>query len=120
MIDAITTHHEPLSSSAKMAPFAETPPGFTAFDTFVPFGLQLIHEGLFEPLQWVEKVTVAPAKVANMYDRWLAEAGWVLVNPALEWIITKDSIVSNGKNTPLINQVSNRESRTDIYCINLQ
>ncbi|MEN3977947.1 dihydroorotase [Acinetobacter sp. CWB-B33] len=106
VIDAITTHHEPLSSSAKMAPFAETLPGFTAFDTFVPFGLQLIHEGLFEPLQWVEKVTVAPAKVANMYERWLAEAGWVLVNPALEWIITKDSIVSNGKNTPLINQAA--------------
>ena len=106
VIDAITTHHEPLSSSAKMAPFAETLPGFTAFDTFVPFGLQLIHEGLFEPLQWVEKVTVAPAKVANMYERWRAEAGWVLVNPALEWIITKDSIVSNGKNTPLINQAA--------------
>lgn len=113
VIDAITTHHEPLSSSAKMAPFAETLPGFTAFDTFVPFGLQLIHEGLFEPLQWVEKVTVAPAKVANMYDRWLAEAGWVLVNPALEWIITKDSIVSNGKNTPLINQaVTGKAIRT--------
>ena len=113
VIDAITTHHEPLSSSAKMAPFAETLPGFTAFDTFVPFGLQLIHEGLFEPLQWVEKVTVAPAKVANMYDRWLAEAGWVLVNPALEWIITKDSIVSNGKNTPLINQaVTGKAVRT--------
>ena len=106
VIDAITTHHEPLSSSAKMAPFAETLPGFTAFDTFVPFGIQLIQEGLFEPLQWVEKVTVAPAKVANMYERWRAEAGWVLVNPALEWIITKDSIVSNGKNTPLINQAA--------------
>jgi dihydroorotase len=113
VIDAITTHHEPLSSSAKMAPFAETLPGFTAFDTFVPFGIQLIQEGLFEPLEWVEKVTVVPAKVANMYERWLAEAGWVLVNPALEWIITKDSIVSNGKNTPLINQaVTGKAVRT--------
>lgn len=113
VIDAITTHHEPLSISAKMAPFAETLPGFTAFDTFVPFGIQLIQEGLFEPLEWVEKVTVVPAKVANMYERWLAEAGWVLVNPALEWIITKDSIVSNGKNTPLINQaVTGKAVRT--------
>ncbi|WP_353142025.1 dihydroorotase [Acinetobacter pragensis] len=104
VIDAITTHHEPLSSSAKMAPFAETLPGFTAFDTFVPFGVQLINEGLFEPLEWVGKVTVAPAKAANMYERWLKEAGWVLVNPAIEWTLNKDSIVSNGKNTPLINQ----------------
>jgi dihydroorotase len=104
VIDAISTHHEPLSSSAKMAPFAETLPGFTAFDTFVPFGVQLINEGLFEPLEWVEKVTVSPAKVANMYERWVQESGWILVNPSLEWTLNKDTIVSNGKNTPLIHQ----------------
>ena len=104
IIDAITTHHEPLSSSAKMAPFAETQPGFTAFDTFVPFGIQLINEGLFEPLEWVHKVTVAPAKVANMLERWTEEAGWVLLDPQLEWTVSKESIISQGKNTPLINQ----------------
>ncbi|MBP6611495.1 MAG: hypothetical protein KA206_10460, partial [Paludibacter sp.] len=104
VIDAICTHHEPLSSSAKMAPFAETLSGFTAFDTYIPFGIQLIKEGLFEPLEWVEKVTVAPAKVANMYDRWVAESGWVLIDPEVEWTITKDSIISQGKNTPLIQQ----------------
>ncbi|OTG72297.1 aspartate carbamoyltransferase [Acinetobacter sp. ANC 4169] len=104
VIDAITTHHEPLSSSAKMAPFAETQPGFTAFDTFVPFGIQLIREGLFEPLEWVEKVTVAPAKVANLLERWTEEAGWALVDPELEWTVSKESIISQGKNTPLINQ----------------
>ena len=104
-IDAICTHHEPLSSSAKMAPFAETQPGFTAFDTYIPFGVQLIAEGLLTPLEWVEKVTLAPAKVAQMQERWANEAGWVLVDPELEWTVNKDSIVSNGKNTPLINQV---------------
>ena len=104
VIDAICTHHEPLSSSAKMAPFAETLSGFTAFDTYVSFGVQLVKEGLFEPLEWVEKVTVAPAKVANMYDRWVAEYGWVLIDPELEWTISKDSIISQGKNTPLIQQ----------------
>ncbi|WP_347453852.1 dihydroorotase [Acinetobacter thermotolerans] len=104
VIDAICTHHEPLSSSAKMAPFAETQPGFTAFDTFVPFGMQLVNEGLFTPLEWVEKVTLAPATVAKMQDRWIQEAGWVLVDPELEWTLTKETIVSQGKNTPLINQ----------------
>lgn len=104
VIDAICTHHEPLSSSAKMAPFAETEPGFTAFDTYVSLGVQLVKEGLFTPLEWVEKVTLAPAKVANMQDRWMEEAGWVLVDPELEWTLTKESILSQGKNTPLINQ----------------
>jgi len=104
VIDAICTHHEPLSSSAKMAPFAETQPGFTAFDTYVPFGIQLVNEGFFTPLEWVEKVTVAPAKVANMFNRWKAEAGWVLVDPEQEWTLSKEMIVSQGKNTPLLNQ----------------
>ncbi len=104
VIDAICTHHEPLSSSAKMAPFAETLPGFTAFDTYVPFGIQLVNEGFFTSLEWVEKVTVAPAKVANMFNRWKAEAGWVLVDPEQEWTLSKETIVSQGKNTPLLNQ----------------
>lgn len=104
VIDAICTHHEPLSSSAKMAPFAETQPGFTAFDTYVPFGIQLVDEGFFTPLEWVEKVTVSPAKVVSMFDRWKAEAGWVLVDPEQEWTLSKEMIVSQGKNTPLLNQ----------------
>ena len=97
VIDAICTHHEPLSSSAKMMPFAETLPGISAFDTYVALGVQLIQEGLFEPLEWVEKVTVAPARVANMQERWLNEKGWVLVDPALEWKVDKTTILSQGK-----------------------
>ena len=64
--------------------------------------MQLVNDGLLEPLEWVKKVTVQPATVAQMQTRWEQEAGWVLVDPELEWTITKDSIVSNGKNTPLI------------------
>ena len=102
VIDAICTHHEPLSGSAKLAPFAETLPGMTAFDTYVSFGVQLVKEGLFEPLQWVEKVTLAPAQVANMTDRWVKESGWTLIDPDLEWTVNKNTILSQGKNTPLI------------------
>lgn len=104
VIDAICTHHEPLSSSAKMLPFAETEPGISAFDTYVALGTQLVREGLFTPLEWVEKVTLAPARVAKIFERWQTEAGWVLVDPELEWQVSKDSIVSQGKNTPLIGQ----------------
>lgn len=104
VIDTICTHHEPLSSSAKLAPFAETLPGMTAFDTYIPFGIQLIQDGLFEPLEWVDKVTLSAAKVANMVERWTAESGWVLIDPELEWTVSKQSILSQGKNTPLLGQ----------------
>lgn len=105
VIDAICTHHEPLSSSAKMAPFAETEPGISAFDTFIALGIQLVDEGLLSALEWVEKVTLAPAQVAQMAERWQHEAGLVLVDPALTWTVDKNSILSQGKNTPLLQQV---------------
>ncbi|NNP71804.1 aspartate carbamoyltransferase [Acinetobacter defluvii] len=104
VIDAICTHHEPLTGSAKLAPFAETLPGITAFDTYVALGVKLVEEGLFTPLEWVEKVTLAPARVANMIESWQQQAGLVLVDPTLEWLINQDSILSHGKNTPLIDQ----------------
>ncbi len=105
VIDAICTHHEPLSSSAKMAPFAETEPGISAFDTFIALGVQLVDEGLLSALEWVAKVTLAPAQVAQMAERWQREAGLVLVDPALTWTVDKNSILSQGKNTPLLQQV---------------
>lgn len=104
IIDAICTHHEPLSGSAKMAPFAETLSGITAFDTYVALGVQLVREGVLEALEWVEKVTIIPAQVANMAERWQQEAGWVLVDPELQWTVSKETILSHGKNTPLLGQ----------------
>ena len=38
MIDAICSHHEPLSSSAKQAPFAQCQAGIGNFDTFASLG----------------------------------------------------------------------------------
>ena len=104
VIDAICTHHEPLSGSAKLAPFAETQPGITAFDTFVALGVQLVDEGLLSALEWVEIVTLAPATVAHMQARWQEQAGLLLVDPAQTWTLSKESILSQGKNTPLIGQ----------------
>ncbi|MFO1354289.1 MAG: aspartate carbamoyltransferase, partial [Acinetobacter sp.] len=40
----------------------------------------------------------------NMSQRWQQEAGWVLVDPSLHWVVSKASILSQGKNTPLIGQ----------------
>ena len=104
VIDAICTHHEPLTGSAKLAPFAETEPGISAFDSYIPLGVALVDEGLLTPLEWVDKVTLAPARLAQLQQRWENEAGWVLVDPELNWTLNKDSILSHGKNTPLINQ----------------
>lgn len=102
VIDAICTHHEPLSASAKMAPFAETESGFSAFDTFVALGTQLVKEELLTPLQFVEKVTTQAAKIFDLQAQWQAQAGWVLIDPEHSWTVDKTTILSKGKNTPLL------------------
>lgn len=104
VIDAICTHHEPLNESAKLAPFAETESGISAFDTYVSLGLRLVEQKALTALQWVDKVTLTPAKLVDLEQKWQAEAGWVLIDPTLEWQLTKATMLSKGKNTPLIGQ----------------
>lgn len=103
VIDAICSHHEPLNSSAKMAPFAETQAGISSFDSFVALGVELVHQGLLSPFQWVESVTIKPAQIANIEQLWRQQHGWVLINPEQKWTLDAQSMRSRGKNTPLIN-----------------
>ena len=102
IIDAICSHHEPLNGSAKMAPFNETEPGISTFDSFIPLGLQLVHEGLLTPLQWVNSITVQAAAIFGLDQQWQQQAGWVLLDPQAKWQLTAETMHSQGKNTPLL------------------
>ena len=102
-IDAICSHHEPLSSSAKQAPFGEATPGISNFDTFVALGVKLVKDGILTPEQLIEKICLNPAKIAGItnYD---AIGGAVPIDPELTWCVSKDTMLSAGKNTPFIGQ----------------
>ncbi len=102
-IDAICSHHEPLSMTAKQAPFAETTAGISNFDTFVSLGCQLVAEGVLTAEQLVEKICLNPAKIAGIEAFYQQTGGAVIINPNEEWQVTSDSMLSMGKNTPFIN-----------------
>ncbi|WII95594.1 dihydroorotase [Moraxella haemolytica] len=102
-IDAICSHHEPLSSSAKQAPFAESMPGISNFDTFVSLGCKLVADGILTAEQLVDKICLNPAKIAGIQD-YQAVGGAVLVDPAHAWTVNKDTMLSAGKNTPFLGQ----------------
>lgn len=102
VIDAICSHHEPLSASAKLAPFAETEAGISNFDTFMALGSALVHQGLLSPLQLATVISLKPAQVAGIESQWVEVAGLVLVDPELDWTVCSDQINSQGKNTPFI------------------
>lgn len=102
-IDAICSHHEPLAKTAKQAPFAECKPGISNFDTFMGLACQLVKEGILTPEQLVEKIALNPAKIAGIEASYHQTGGAVLVDPSLTWTVTKESMISQGKNTPFIN-----------------
>ena len=103
-IDAICSHHEPLSSSAKQAPFAQCQAGISNFDTFMALAVRLVYEGVLTGEQLVEKICLNPARIAQIGDFYQDKGGAVLVDPNLSWQVTEDTMQSAGKNTPFIGQ----------------
>ena len=102
VIDAICSHHEPLSTSSKLAPFAETEAGISGLDTFMALGAALVKQGLVTPLQLACQISQNPAEIAGIENQWQEIGGWVLIDPNLEWVVNNDQFASQGKNTPFL------------------
>ncbi len=103
-IDAICSHHEPLNATAKQAPFAESTPGISNFDTFMALACQLVRDDILTLEQLVDKICLNPAKIAGISDHYEEIGGAILVDPNLEWQVTGETMLSNGKNTPFFDQ----------------
>ena len=103
-IDAICSHHEPLNATAKKAPFAESTPGISNFDTFMSLACQLVHDEVLTLEQLVDKICLNPARIAGICEQYEGIGGAVVVDPNIEWQVTADTMYSNGKNTPFFNQ----------------
>ncbi|WP_201529430.1 dihydroorotase [Psychrobacter frigidicola] len=103
-IDAICSHHEPLNATAKKAPFEDSTPGISNFDTFMALACQLVHDEVLTLEQLVDKICLNPAKIAGITSQYEDIGGAVLVDPNLAWQVTAETMQSSGKNTPFFNQ----------------
>jgi len=103
-IDAICSHHEPLNSTAKKAPFSESTPGISNFDTFMALACQLVSDEVLTLEQLVDKICLNPARIAGISIQYEDIGGAVVVDPNLEWQVTAETMQSSGKNTPFFNQ----------------
>ncbi len=102
VIDAICSHHEPLSATAKMMPFAETEAGISAFDSFMALGVGLVRDGILSPLDLARRITQSPAEIAGIETMRQAVGGWIVVDPTHQWTLDATTIQSAGKNTPFL------------------
>lgn len=103
-IDAICSHHEPLSMTAKQAPFADCVAGISTLDTFMALGCQLVKDGVLSAEELVQKISINPAKIAGIEQKWQDVGGAVLIDPNDTWQVNPQTIISQGKNTPFIHQ----------------
>lgn len=104
-IDAISSHHTPIAKTYKLAPFAESLAGISAFDTFMALGLKLVNDGILSLDELITKISLNPAKIIGVDQDERFLTGAIVVNPSVNWQVSDDSLYSQGKNTPFMGQM---------------
>jgi dihydroorotase len=104
-VDAICSDHTPVDDDAKQLPFAEAEPGVTALELLLPLTLKWAAEaGLALPAA-LTRITCAAAPMLGIDAGRLqpgAPADLVLFDPAEHWVVGRDALRSQGKNTPYL------------------
>lgn len=105
VIDAICSDHTPVDDDAKQMPFAESEAGATGLELLLPLTLKWAQELKAPLLQALARITSEPAKVLGIDAGHLsigAEAD-VCIFDAEKWFkLSRESLKSQGKNTPFL------------------
>ncbi len=105
-IDAIITDHAPHAEEEKAKGLATAPNGIIGFETALPATITaLVDKNKLSYLDMVRLMSYSPAKLLNL-ERGEIKLGAVaditIFDPNIEYIYTKESIVSKSKNSPFI------------------
>lgn len=104
-IGMLCSDHQPHEPEAKMAPFAATAPGISAFETLLPLALAAAGEAGISLSQLVSRLSTAPARLLGIEGGTLApgsRADLVLFDPEERWTLTAAEMCSAGHNNPLL------------------
>ncbi|MCK5639179.1 MAG: dihydroorotase [Gammaproteobacteria bacterium] len=106
ILSAIVSDHQPHDADAKLAPFAATEPGMSGLETMLPLALRLVDEKVCTLIDAIALLSSQPAAVLGIEGGNLsigARADICIFDPEKYWTVTKDSLLSHGKNTPFMN-----------------
>lgn len=102
-IDAICSDHTPVDDDAKLLPFAESEAGATGLELLLSLTYKWAHLAGLDAANVVEWLSLAPAQIANIQAGHLMPgmpADIAVFDPEHEWIVSANTLVSQGKHTP--------------------
>ncbi len=106
--DAIATDHAPHTEVDKHVEFGWAINGISGIETALPIALAAVEAGLLPLARAVEALTTGPARILG--DRIAVEPGLregepadlVVVDRGARWTVTRETLRSKGKNSPLL------------------
>ena len=106
-VDVISTDHAPHTDSEKDVEFDFAPFGIIGLETALSLAvMELVDTKVISWSDLIRRMSSEPAKILNIPKGSLKEgnaADIVVIDPAAEYLYSKDSVVSKSKNSPFIN-----------------
>ncbi|MCE1171745.1 dihydroorotase [Zoogloea sp.] len=105
-INAICSDHTPVDDDAKQTPFSESEPGTTGLELLLPLTLKWAQERKLPLLDAVARITSDAARIAGIAKGGHlsvgARADVCIFDPEAHQVITRQTLKSQGKNTPFL------------------
>ncbi len=109
-LDALVSDHNPVADDMKQLPFGEAEPGATGLELLLSLALRWGSDSGLPLAQSLARVTCDPVRVlGGALDSLAGSAGRLVeggvadicvFDPAAEWAVTPDQLLSQGKHTP--------------------
>jgi dihydroorotase len=104
-IDAICSDHAPVDDDGKQVPFAEAEPGATGLELLLPLTLKWASEERQPLPRAIAAITTASAAIIGIPPPALRPGGAAdlcVFDPEEAWTVRRESLRSQGKNTPYL------------------
>jgi dihydroorotase len=105
-INAVCSDHTPVDDDAKQSPFSESESGATGLELLLPLTLKWAHETETPLATALARITADPARIMGLTKGGHLTPGnradVCIFDPEAYAVITRDSLKSQGKNTPFL------------------
>jgi dihydroorotase len=102
-VDAICSDHTPTDDDEKNVPFGEATPGASALEMLLPLTLKWADQQHVPLAEAIARISLRPARILGKTQGPItagALADLCIFDPRAYWAVTRETLVSQGKNTP--------------------